>query len=98
MPPKPSIPKQYADQKNRVVNAYKELINGTGDDTWVKVDVKQCIADEFRQFTVQIKKAKTQDSEWKDAGKVVVVSPSMWGRWNDVEKDNYLKASFEKFV
>ena len=39
-----------------------------------------------------------QESKWKTAGKVVVVAPSMWGRWNDVKKDNYLKASFEKFV
>ena len=73
-------------------------MNGTGDDTWVKVDVRQCRAEELMQFTVQIKKANTQEIKWKTAGKVIVVAPSMWGRWIDVKKDNYLKASFEKFV
>ena len=96
---KPSIPKQYADQKTRVMIAYKDIVNIDGaDDTWVKVDVRQCRAEELMQFTVQVKKANSQVGRWKTAGKVVVIAPSMWGRWNDNQKDSFLKASFEKFV
>ena len=94
---KPSIPKNYVDQKAKVMNAYKELVNANGGDTWVKVDVRQCRPDELMQFTVQTKKANTADGKWKTAGKVVVIAPSMWGRWTDTQKESFLKASFEKF-
>ena len=94
---KPSIPRHYMDQKIRVLLAYRDHVNRNGADTWVKVDVKQCSAEELMQFTVEIKKANSQD-KWKTAGKVVVIAPHMWGRWNDLKKDSFLKASFEKFV
>ena len=79
------------------MNAYKDLVNANGGDTWVKVNVRQCRPDELMQFTVQTKKANSADGKWKTAGKVVVIAPSMWGRWNDTQKDSFLKASFEKF-
>ena len=99
MAPKHPIPKQYADQKIRVMLAYKATVNIDGaDDTWVKVDVRQCRAEELMQFTVQVKKANSQDGRWKTAGKVVVIAPSMWGRWSDNQKDSFMKASFERFL
>ena len=94
---KPSIPKQYADQKARVMNDYKAIINVSGPEMWVKVDVRQCRPEEPMQFTVQTKKAGDASSKWKTAGKVVVVAPTMWGRWSDDKKDEYLKGSFEQF-
>ena len=60
---KPSIPKHYSDQKIKVMNAYKDLVNRNGDDTWVKVDVRQCRAEELMQFTVQTKKTFSQDDK-----------------------------------
>ena len=99
MAPKHPIPKQYADQKIRVMIAYKATVNIDGaDDTWVKVDVRQCRAEEPMQFTVQVKKANSQDGRWKTVGKVDVIAPSIWGRWNGNQKDSFLKASFERFL
>ena len=60
---KPSIPKNYVDQKARVMNAYKDLVNANGGETWVKVDVRQCRPDELMQFTVQTKKANSADGK-----------------------------------
>ena len=94
---KPSIPKNYVDQKAKVMNAYKDLVNANGGDTWVKVDVRQCRPDELMQFTVQTKKANSAEGKWRTAGKIVVIAPSMWGRWKDTQKDSFLKACFDKF-
>ena len=49
--------------------AYRDHVNRNGVDTWVKVDVKQCSAEELMQFTVEIKKANSQD-EWKTVGQM----------------------------
>ena len=94
---KPSIPKHYADQKSRVLLVYRDHVTRNGADTLVKVDVRQCRPDELMQFTVQTKKANTADGKWKTAGKVVVIAPSVWGRWNDTQKESFLKDNFEKF-
>ncbi len=93
---KPSLPKGYIDQKGLIMNLYKKIYSKPGTDLWVKVDVRPCRPEDQMSFTVQTKVA-TGDNRWSTAGKVVIIAPYMWGRWNDTQKDSFLKASFEKF-
>ena len=47
-------------------------------------------------FTVQTK-AATGDSRWSTAGKVVIISPMMWGRLSTEKRENFIRQSFEQF-
>ena len=93
---KPSLPKGYIDQKGLIMNLYKKIYSKPGKDLWVKVDVRPCRPEDQMSFTVQTKEA-TGDNRWFTAGKVVIITPLMWGRLSAEKKENFIRQSFEQF-
>ena len=97
MSPKSSLPKGYNDQKSLIINLYPTFLGKTKDDIWTKVDVRQCRPDEPMSFTVQSKPAGETTTKWKTASKVVVITPTNWGRIDTEDKKNFLMTSFKNF-
>ena len=93
---KPSLPKGYIDQKGLIMSLYKKIYSKPGNELWVKVDVRPCRPEDQMSFTVQTK-AATGDSRWSTAGKVVIISPMMWGRLSTEKRENFIRQSFEHF-
>ena len=93
---KPSLPKGYIDQKGLIMSLYKKIYSRPGNEIWVKVDVRPCRPEDQMSFTVQTK-AANGDSRWSTAGKVVIISPMMWGRLSTEKREAFIKQSFDQF-
>ena len=93
---KPSLPKGYIDQKGLIMSLYKKIYSKPSNELWVKVDVRPCRPEDQMSFTVQTK-AANGDSRWSTAGKVVIISPMMWGRLSTEKRETFITQSFEQF-
>ena len=93
---KPSLPKGYIDQKGLIMSLYKKIYSRPGNEIWVKVDVRPCRPEDQMSFTVQTK-AANGDTRWSTAGKVVIISPMMWGRLSTDKREAFIKQSFDQF-
>ena len=93
---KPSLPKGYIDQKALINSLYKKIHSRPNNEIWVKVDVRPCRPEDQMSFTVQTK-AANGESRWTTAGKVVIISPTMWGRLSIEKREAFIKQSFDQF-
>ena len=94
---RPSLPKGYKDQQTTIMDMYPTFAGTTKEATWTKVDVRQARQDEQMTFTVQTKPADDRTSKWKTAGKVVIITPSNWGRLSRDDKGAFILNSFRGF-
>ena len=85
-----TMDKGYNDQKSLRINLYPT----SKDEIWTKVNVRQCRPDEPMSFTVQSKPAGESATKCRTADKVVIITPTNWGRLSPDDRKNFIQSNF----